>query len=138
MKADNGWTTFPQPSPKQLLLAFKFCQSVSEGAAVISFLDGCDDPSDLAFDGREVDPISLELLLALGCRTVDLLTKGSNELTHQFRCHEPPLKAVQNTCFDFLPVYRRVVVAGPFAAPCCTAITVLCQDCEITAAAPTF
>jgi hypothetical protein len=30
MKADNGWRTFPQPSPKQLLLAFKFCQSVSE------------------------------------------------------------------------------------------------------------
>ena len=53
---------FLQPSPKQLLLAFELCQSVTQGAAVISFLDGSHDSSDLALDGFELQPIGLELL----------------------------------------------------------------------------
>ena len=53
---------FLQPSPKQLLPAFELCQSVTQGAAVISFLDGGHDSSDLTLDGFELQSIGLELL----------------------------------------------------------------------------
>src|SRR5262245_20243480 len=119
MEADNGWRNIRQSIPKHLLLTLKLCQSVTQGTAVISLLDGRDDCSDLAFEGLELEPISPVLLLAFGRRTVSLFLEGPNELTHQFGRHEPLLEAVQNTRFDFLPLHRRVVVAGALAAPGC-------------------
>ena len=88
VKAGTGGWSFAQPSSKQLLLAFKLCQSVTQGAAVVSLLDGSDNSSDLAFDGLKLQPIGLDLLLKLGRRGIGFLLEGSNELAHEFRSHQ--------------------------------------------------
>lgn len=72
MEADNRWGSFPPSSLKQLLLTLEVRQSVAQGAAVISLFDGRHDSSDLTFDRFELQPISPELLLALGRHTVGL------------------------------------------------------------------
>ena len=59
MEPDNGWGSTAQPTPKHLLLALELCQSIAQGAAVVSLLDGCDKSSNFALDGLEVEPISL-------------------------------------------------------------------------------
>ena len=95
MEPDNGWGSTAQPTPKHLLLALELCQSIAQGAAVVSLLDGCDKSSNFALDGLEVEPISPDLLLALGGGAVNLLPKGSNELTHEFWSHKPLFEACE-------------------------------------------